>query len=250
MHIASDTSYAANNGTNVGLTSDFEGNIVGTTPSIGVYQYTSVAPVSCNFTYGNWTTCNNGFQTRPYVTSPIGCVGFPPTDSIQRNCTTPIVPCNFTYGIWTTCTNGTQTRTYTSTPVGCTGVPPTDSIQKACVFPTPCVFTYSQWGTCSNGIQTRTYTSGPLGCIGLPSTDSLSRSCSSVNIRRFFYNSDRRSIYINSNTSGTMVIKNILGVTVKTSSYSSGGDWVSVRNLPSGSYVAITYNQSILFVKQ
>jgi hypothetical protein len=47
-----------------------------------------------------------------------------------------------------------------------------------------------------------------------------------------------------------MVIKNILGVTVKTSRYSSGGDWVGVRGLPSGSYVAITYNQSILFVKQ
>jgi len=250
MHIASDTSYAINNGTNVGLNRDFEGNIVGATPSIGIYQYNSVAPTPCIFTYGTWTTCNNGVQTRPYVTSPTGCVGFPPTDSIQRSCTSPIVPCNFTYGIWTTCANGTQTRTYTSTPVGCTGVPPADSVQRACVSPTPCVFTYSQWSTCINGLQSRTYTSEPIGCIGLPSTDSLSRSCSSVNIRRFFYNSDRRSIYINSNTSGTMVIKNILGVTVKTSSYSSGGDWVSVRNLTSGSYVAITYNQSILFVKQ
>ena len=47
-----------------------------------------------------------------------------------------------------------------------------------------------------------------------------------------------------------MVIKNILGSTVKTSRYSANGDWVSVRNLPSGSYVATTYGQSILFIKQ
>jgi hypothetical protein len=47
-----------------------------------------------------------------------------------------------------------------------------------------------------------------------------------------------------------MVIKNILGSTVKTSRYSSGGDWVGVRGLPSGSYVATTYGQSILFIKQ
>jgi hypothetical protein len=161
------------------------------------------------------------------------------------------VPCDFTYGAWTTCDNGIQTRTYVAIPVGCTGVPPADSIQRICIVPpTPCIFNYGQWSTCSNGIQTRQYTAIPNNCSGVPPIDSLQRSCSSVNIRRFYYNSDRRSIFINSNTSGTMVIKNILGVTVKTSRYSSGGDWVGVKNLPSGSYVAITYNQSILFVKQ
>jgi hypothetical protein len=49
-----------------------------------------VAPTPCTFTYGTWTTCSNGTQTRTYTTSPVGCVGTPPTDSITRTCT--IVP--------------------------------------------------------------------------------------------------------------------------------------------------------------
>ena len=89
MHIASDTSYAVNNGTNVGLTKDFEGNTVGTTPSIGIYQYNSVGPIPCTFTYGSWTTCSNGIQTRPYFYDPFNCTGTPPSDSIQRTCTVP-----------------------------------------------------------------------------------------------------------------------------------------------------------------
>jgi hypothetical protein len=86
------TSPAINSGVNVGLTSDFIGNAVGNIPSIGIYQYrTSVAPTPCTFTYGTWTTCTNGTQTRPYTSSPSNCTGVPPTDSITRTCTSPIV---------------------------------------------------------------------------------------------------------------------------------------------------------------
>jgi len=49
-----------------------------------------VAPTPCTFTYGTWTTCSNGTQTRTYTTSPVGCAGTPPTDSITRTCT--VVP--------------------------------------------------------------------------------------------------------------------------------------------------------------
>lgn len=49
-----------------------------------------VAPTPCTFTYGTWTTCSNGTQTRTYTTSPAGCTGTPPTDSITRTCT--VVP--------------------------------------------------------------------------------------------------------------------------------------------------------------
>ena len=49
-----------------------------------------VAPTTCTFTYGTWTTCSNGTQTRTYTTSPAGCTGTPPTDSITRTCT--VVP--------------------------------------------------------------------------------------------------------------------------------------------------------------
>ena len=49
-----------------------------------------VAPPACTFTYGQWTTCSNGTQTRSYTTSPAGCTGTPPADSITRTCT--VVP--------------------------------------------------------------------------------------------------------------------------------------------------------------
>jgi hypothetical protein len=142
MRIASDTSYAVNNGTNVGLTRDFGGNTVGTTPSIGIYQYNGVAPTPCTFTYGSWDSCVNGIQTRSYTTSPTGCSGTPPLDSIQRTCTTPIVPCTFTYGAWTTCSNGIQTRPYFYDPFNCVGTPPLDSLTKTCTVPPTSNFYY------------------------------------------------------------------------------------------------------------
>ena len=130
------TSPAINTGVSVGITRDFGGNTVGTTPSIGIYQYNGVAPTPCTFTYGSWTTCTNGTQTRTFTSSPTNCTGIPPTDSITRTCTSPIVPCTFTYGTWTTCSNGTQTRPYTSSPTNCVGVPPADSLTRTCTSPT------------------------------------------------------------------------------------------------------------------
>lgn len=92
-----------------------------------------VAPTPCTFTYGTWTTCSNGTQTRTYTTSPAGCTGTPPADSISRSCA---LVCIFTYGQWSTCSNGTQTRTYTTSSSSCTITPPTDSITRSCTMPT------------------------------------------------------------------------------------------------------------------
>lgn len=130
-----DTSYARANGVPIqGFTVDFGGNsIVGATPFIGLYRPGSPTPVTCTFTYGAWTTCTNGTQSRSYTASPAGCTGLPPTDSIVRNC---VVPCtSFVYGQWSSCSNGVQTRPYTSVPQGCTGTPPADSISRACTTP-------------------------------------------------------------------------------------------------------------------
>jgi hypothetical protein len=251
-HIVSDTSYAAFNGTNVGLTRDFEGNIVGATPSIGIYQYNGVIPTPCTFTYGQWSTCTNGTQTRSYVVSPIGCTGFPPTDSIQRICTIPIVPCDFTYGEWTTCTNGTQTRTYTSTPSGCIGTPPTDSITRTCTTPiVPCTFTYGAWTTCSNGIQTRPYFYDPFNCVGTPPLDSLTKTCTVPPTSNFYYDGSRISIYIKYNREGRIRITNLLGQSVANIRYSNArnGKYINVSFLAPGSYIATTNGKSIMFTR-
>jgi hypothetical protein len=83
------TSPAISSGVNVGLTKDFAGNTIGTTPSAGIYQYNGASPTPCTFTYGTWTTCTNGIQTRPYTSSPTNCTGVPPADSLTRTCTSP-----------------------------------------------------------------------------------------------------------------------------------------------------------------
>ncbi len=114
-----------------GFTKDFAGNPINNTPFIGLFKPVigPPPPTPCNFTYGPWTTCVNGSQTRTYTSSPVGCVGVPPQDSILRGC---VVPCSFQYFTWGPCINGTQYRDFTSYPDSCGGNPPTDSIQRSC----------------------------------------------------------------------------------------------------------------------
>jgi hypothetical protein len=155
-----DTSYAYTGGTPIsGFTTDFEGHPI-TTPFIGLYTKLGTVGIdSCTFTYGQWSTCNNSYQTRPYTSSPAGCVGMPPLDSIQR--------------------------------------------------------------PCSNGIV----------------------------ITYFYYSQSRKSIFINCNVSGTMVVTNVLGSIVRRYNYVAGGQWINVGQLPVGAYFASTYGQSITFVR-
>jgi hypothetical protein len=142
LHL-SDTSYGIGHGLPTpNFIRDFEGNLIGNTPSIGLYQQYNVVSLPCtSFTYGDWSTCN-GSQFRSYTASPTGCNGTPPLDSIQRTCTVPTIPCLFTYGTWTTCSNGIQTRTFSYTPFNCIGTPPLDSTQRTCTVPTTNNFYY------------------------------------------------------------------------------------------------------------
>ena len=72
---------------------DETGDFVYTTTFTSNQQVAPPPPPACVFTYGTWSTCSNGIQTRAYSTSPSGCTGTPPTDSIQRTCTVvPILP--------------------------------------------------------------------------------------------------------------------------------------------------------------
>ena len=113
-----------------------------------------------------------------------------------------------------------------------------------------CTFTYGQWSTCNGSYQTRSYVSSPAGCIGHPPLDSIQRACSNgIIITYFYYSPDRKSIFINCNRSGTMVVTNILGSIVRRYNYIAGGQWINIRQLPAGTYFASTYGQSITFLK-
>jgi hypothetical protein len=48
---------------------------------------TPPTPTPCTFTYGAWSACVNGQQTRTATASPAGCTGTAPADSIARSCT-------------------------------------------------------------------------------------------------------------------------------------------------------------------
>ena len=98
MHVV-DTSYAVGHGLPIpNFTTDFEGNPISGTPTIGLFQKLSTVSVdSCIFIYGNWSSCNGVYQTRPYTKTPSGCVGNPPLDSIQRSCTSQVVIKSFYY---------------------------------------------------------------------------------------------------------------------------------------------------------
>jgi hypothetical protein len=122
-------SQAINLGVDVGLVRDFIGTRITQRPDAGILERNIVVPTPCNFTYGPWTTCVNGSQTRTYTSSPAGCVGVPPQDSILRNC---VSPCSFQYFTWGQCINGIQYRDFTPYPDSCTLNPPTDSIQRSC----------------------------------------------------------------------------------------------------------------------
>jgi hypothetical protein len=98
LHVL-DTSYAVGHGLPIpNFTTDFDGNPISGTPTIGLFQKLNAVYLdSCIFIYGNWSSCNGVYQTRPYTKTPSGCVGNPPLDSIQRSCTSQVVINSFYY---------------------------------------------------------------------------------------------------------------------------------------------------------
>jgi hypothetical protein len=61
-----------------------------TTPPVFT-PITDVIPCT-SFTYGSWSACNNGLQTRTYVGIPSGCTTSPSLTDTQARCTTDVLP--------------------------------------------------------------------------------------------------------------------------------------------------------------
>jgi hypothetical protein len=76
--------------TRPGLATTYAGyNYVAGTPvwdATGGTVVTPPTPTPCTFTYGAWSACVNGQQTRFATASPTGCVGSAPLDSLSRSC--------------------------------------------------------------------------------------------------------------------------------------------------------------------
>jgi hypothetical protein len=76
--------------TRPGLATTYAGyNYAAGTPvwdATGGTVVTPPTPTPCTFTYGAWSACVNGQQTRFATASPAGCVGSAPLDSLSRSC--------------------------------------------------------------------------------------------------------------------------------------------------------------------
>lgn len=90
---------------------------------------TNIPPseVPCtSYTYGSWSACQNGTQTRAYVGVPSGCVGVAPSSQTQQNCTTSTndetiqaqQDCTNSGGVWINgaCITSTNPRLITTIP--------------------------------------------------------------------------------------------------------------------------------------
>jgi hypothetical protein len=113
----------------------------------------------------------------------------------------------------------------------------------------PCLFTYGPWSVCNNGYQTRSYSINQSNCQGVPSRDSIRRTCINPTVISFYYNSDRRAIWINTTRPGSMAITNALGSIIRNINYSAGGQWINMNRQAAGIYFASTFGQGLTFMR-
>jgi hypothetical protein len=129
--------------------------------------------------------------------------------------------------------------------------PPSIGLYESNVAPIPpCKFTYGVWSTCNtSGYQNRDYTANPIGCSGVPPLDSIQRTCDNgIIISIFYYNTSNKRIVIQCNVAGTMIVTNPMGTIVRNIPYLPGLRQLSVSTLPKGTYYAVTYGRSLMFI--
>jgi hypothetical protein len=112
-----------------------------------------------------------------------------------------------------------------------------------------CSFSYGSWSICNNGYQTRTYKVNQIGCQGNPPQDSIRRACINPIVTSFYYNSNRKAIWISTTRSGVMTITNVVGGTTRNINYVAGGQWISLSRYAIGIYFASTYGRSITLLR-
>ncbi len=70
----------------------------------------------CSYSFGAWSSCQNGKQIRTYTANPSTCAA-PDATQLEQSC---LQQCAYTYSDWGACTNGWKTRTVATTPANCT----------------------------------------------------------------------------------------------------------------------------------
>lgn len=248
FRIVSDTSYAAANGVDVGLTRDFAGNPVIGNPSIGLLEYslssgpviTSISPTSGSL---NQVVTIRG---RNFTGA---------TSVVLRTAIDASVPFTVTNDSVISATMTLQSSQYVNAPNGGifivtnpsgSNVSSPSFVYNPPITPT-CTFVYDGWGTCNSGVQTRTYLTSPAGCSGVPPIDSVTRSCTTPVVSSLTFSASLYAILITCNVPGQLSILNSSGQIVLTLPYGSGSSTISVASLTPGTYTATTYGRSLGF---
>jgi len=248
FRIISDTSYAAANGVNVGLTRDFAGNIVSGTPSIGLLQYaTSAGPVVTSI------SPTSGSLNQAVTIRGRSFTGA--TSVVLRTAISANVPFTVINDSTIVATMTLQSSQYVNAPNGgvfiVTNAGGSNVSSPSFIYNPPitpaCTFIYDGWGTCNNGVETRTYLTSPSGCAGAPPRDSITRSCTTPTVASLTFNPSLSAILVNCNVAGQLSIVNSSGQIVLTLAYGPGSSTISVASLAPGNYTATTFGTSVVF---
>ncbi len=109
---------------------------------------------ACQYTYGEWSACQNGQQIRNFTAAPPTCPN-PNQTELERSCNPQ---CVYQYSDWSACAGGWQTRTQTTNPANCTWYTqePLAELSRVCggTNPNSSIYPYTYeacWDTRSEG---------------------------------------------------------------------------------------------------
>ena len=246
------SSPASNAGVDVGLTRDFNNQVVSDTPDIGILEFAGAVPPAAptvtgispaSGSYGQVVTLTGtGFLNATSVTLVTGVTVALPFTVVSA--TTITVTMNLSASQYINAGSGGIFVVTTPSGINTLGSP--TFAYNPPITPS-CIFTYGEWGTCNGGVETRPYLTSPSGCAGVPPRDSTSKPCTVPIVSSLVFSPTNINLVLSVNVPGVLSISNSLGQIVLTSNYRSGLNFFDVSTLPPGTYTATTFGTSVGF---
>jgi hypothetical protein len=246
------SSPASNAGIYVGITRDFNNQIVSDPPDIGILEFAGAVPPAAptvtgispaSGSYGQVVTLTGtNFLNATSVTLVTGVTASLPFTIV--NATTITVTMNLSSSQYINAGSGGIFVVTTPSGINTLGSP--TFAYNPPITPS-CTFIYSEWGTCNSGVETRSYLTSPAGCAGVPPRDSISKPCTAPVVSSLVFSPTNINLVLSVNVPGTISIINSSGQIVLTSNYPSGLNFFDVSTLTPGNYTATTYGTSVAF---
>lgn len=239
-------------GVNVGITRDFNNQVVNDPPDIGILEFAGATPPSAPTV----TTVSPSLGDYGQVVTLTGTNFLNATSVVFVTGVTVPIPFTVIDATTIQVIMNLQASQYINAPNGGIFVVTTPTGYNTLGSPTfafnppitpSCAFVYGGWGSCNNGVQTRQYLTNPSGCLGVPPRDSITRSCATPFVSSLTFSIANINLALSVNVPGVLSIFNSLGQIVLTFNYPSGLNYFNVSGLTPGSYTATTYGTSLGF---